>query len=125
MSVCTIISSEKQKVPPVSAHMICVSEGSVQLLHLCASTLFLSHNKVGDAVIYIFLSLLLTGAKLRTQECCASGKIKCCSARNHIPSPKTLLIAPFLLLALCFCCQTLKRCCVSTLFRIGIPQSES
>lgn len=63
------------------------------------------------------------GAKLRTQECCVSCKIKCCSVRNKIPSPKTLLIAPFLWLALFYCCQTLKCCCVSILFRIRVPQS--
>lgn len=63
------------------------------------------------------------GAKLRTQECCVSCKIKSCSVRNKIPSPKTLLIAPFLWLAHCYCCQTLNCCWVSTLFRIGVPQS--
>lgn len=63
------------------------------------------------------------GAKLKTQECCVSCKIKCCSVRNKIPSSKTLLIAPCLRLTPCYCCQTLKCCCVSTLFRIGVPQS--
>lgn len=63
------------------------------------------------------------GAKLRTQECCISCKIKCCRVRNKIPSPTTLLMAPCLWLALCYCCQNLKCCCVSTLFRIGVPQS--
>lgn len=68
-----------------------------------------------------YFDLALTGAKLRTPEC-RETQIKCCSARNQMPIPKTLLIAPFVLLALC-CCQMRKHCCVSVLVRIGIPHS--
>lgn len=96
------------------------------LSSLCVQKFLLRSRR--DAVIYTFWSLLPKGAKLGTQERDVSYKIKqeaCCNAKNQIPSHKTLLMAPFLLLALCCRCQTLKGCWDSTLLRIGIPQIES